>query len=374
MSFSKDFLWGFATSAYQIEGAVSQDGRAPSIWDTFCDIPGRIMDDSSGAVACDSYNRWQDDINMLKSLGARVYRFSVSWSRVIPLGGRNDPINQKGLEFYVRFVDALLDAGIAPFITLFHWDLPQALETRYGGLLNRDEFPLDFENYARTIFAAIPKCKHWNTFNEPWASAAMGYGPGRMAPGRTSDRTKSPEGDTAREPWQVGHTLLIAHGLAVRAYRRSRHSLADGGAIGIALNGDFAIPWDTADPADVQAATRHMEFVISWFADPIYLGEYPASMRAQLGERLPQFTREERELVLGSSRTNENPFSSWKYYIVYFAMLIIGFINMYLTYPETKGHTLEGIREIFDGKNEPERVERDGDDKHPAVNAAPVKL
>lgn len=143
----------------------------------------------------------------------------------------------------------------------------------------------------------------------------MGYGPGRMAPGRTSDRTKSPEGDTAREPWQVGHNLLIAHGLAVRAYRRSFAGTGSGdGAIGIALNGDFAIPWDTADPADVQAATRHLEFVISWFADPIYLGEYPASMRAQLGERLPQFTREERELVLGS-----NDFYSMNHYTTVYA-------------------------------------------------------
>ncbi|KAJ0415346.1 glycoside hydrolase [Aspergillus carlsbadensis] len=298
MSFSKDFLWGFSTSAYQIEGAATQDGRAPSIWDTFCDIPGKIIDDSSGAVACDSYNRWEEDIALLKSLGAKAYRFSVSWSRVIPLGGRNDPINQRGLDFYVRFVDALLDAGITPFITLFHWDLPQALETRYGGLRNRHEFPRDFEHYARTIFAALHKCKHWNTFNELWASAAMGYGAGRMAPGRTSDRTQAAEGDSAREPWQVGHNLLVAHGLAVRAYRRS----ADGdGEIGIALNGDFAYPWDAEDAADVEAATRHMEFVISWFADPIYFGEYPASMRAQLGERLPQFTEEERELVLGSS-------------------------------------------------------------------------
>ncbi|KAJ3533000.1 hypothetical protein NM208_g8179 [Fusarium decemcellulare] len=232
--------------SYQIEGAVAQGGREPSIWDTFCDIPGKIADGSSGTVAYDSYNRWQED------------------SRVILLGGRNDPINQKGLEFYVRLVVALLVAGITPFITLFHWDVPEALEKRYGGLLNRQEFLLDFEHYARTMFAAFPKCKHWNTINEPWASAAGGYGWGRMAPGRSSDCTKSPEGDSTRELWEVGHTLLAAHGLAVRAYRRD----FPGGEIGITPNGDFAYPWEVNDPADVEAANRHIEFVISWFADP----------------------------------------------------------------------------------------------------------
>ncbi|KKA27128.1 hypothetical protein TD95_000360 [Thielaviopsis punctulata] len=300
MSLPSDFLWGFATAAYQIEGSVDVDGRGPSIWDTFCAIPGKIADGSSGAVACDSYRRAASDIDLLKSLGAKCYRFSISWSRVIPLGGRDDPINQAGLDYYIKLVDGLLAAGITPFITLFHWDLPQALHERYGGLLNRSEFPLDFERYARVMFAALPRVKHWITFNEPWCSSVLGYSTGSFAPGRTSDRTKSAEGDSAREPWIVGHNLLVAHGRAVRAYRND-FKKASRGVIGITLNGDAVYPWDASDPRDVAAAERRVEFAISWFADPVYFGKYPESMRAQLGERLPEFTEEEKALVMGSN-------------------------------------------------------------------------
>ncbi|EFX00728.1 beta-galactosidase [Grosmannia clavigera kw1407] len=301
MSLPGNFLWGFATASYQIEGAPDEDGRGPSIWDTFCEIPGKIADGSSGAIACDSYRRWQDDVALLKSLGAQVYRFSISWSRVIPLGGRNDPVNHAGLDHYVRLVDALLEAGITPFITLFHWDLPDGLEKRYGGLLSHDEFPLDFEHYARTVFAAIPKCKHWITFNEPWCSSILGYSLGVFAPGRTSDRSRSAVGDSAHEPWLVGHNLLVAHGRAVRAYRDDFKTASPDGEIGITLNGDATYPWDPEDGEDVAAAQRKLEFSIAWFADPIYFGHYPESMRAQLGDRLPSFTEAERQLVQGSN-------------------------------------------------------------------------
>lgn len=288
------------THSYQVEGAVEQDGRGPSIWDTFCQIPGKIADGSSGAVACDSYNRTADDIALLRQLGARAYRFSLSWSRIIPLGGRHDPVNPAALAHYARFVDDLLAAGITPFVTLYHWDLPDALEQRYGGLRNKDEFPLDFERYARVVFAALPRCKYWITFNEPWCSSILGYSTGYFAPGRTSDRAKSPVGDSAREPWLVGHNLLLAHGRAVKAYRDDFQP-RDQGRIGITLNGDATYPWDPEDPADVEAAERKIEFAISWFADPIYLGDYPASMRAQLGDRLPQWAPDEIALVRGSN-------------------------------------------------------------------------
>ncbi|TFB05627.1 Beta-glucosidase 1A [Trichoderma ghanense] len=289
----KDFQWGFATAAYQIEGAVDQDGRGPSIWDTFCAQPGNIADGSSGVTACDSYNRTADDIALLKSLGARSYRFSISWSRIIPQGGRGDAVNRAGIDHYRRFVDDLLAAGITPFVTLFHWDLPEALHQRYGGPLDRTEFPLDFENYARVVFAALPKVRNWITFNEPLCSAIPGYGSGTFAPGRQS----------ASEPWIVGHNILVAHGRAVRAYRDDFKAAAGGGdgQIGIVLNGDFTYPWDAADPADQEAAQRRLEFFTAWFGDPIYLGDYPASMRKQLGDRLPAFTPEERALVRGSN-------------------------------------------------------------------------
>lgn len=237
---------------------------------------------------------------MLKSLGSQAYRFSLSWSRIIPLGGRNDPVNQAGIDHYRKFVDDLLEAGITPFITLSHWDIPDELEKRYGGLRSREEFPLDFENYARVVFEAIPKCKNWITLNEPWCSSILGYSTGSFAPGRSSNRNKCSEGDSSREPWIVGHNLLVAHGRAVKAYRDDFKE-SNQGEIGIVLNGDYTYPWDVTDPLDVEAANRRIEFAISWFADPIYFGKYPDSMRKQLGDRLPTFTDEEEALVKGSN-------------------------------------------------------------------------
>lgn len=159
-------------------------------------------------------------------------------SRIIPLGGRNDPINQKGLNFYLKFVDDLHGAGITPLVTLFHWDLPDALHQRYGGMLNKEEFVADFTNYARVVFDALgPKVKHWITFNEPWCSAVLGYNTGVFAPGRTSDQTKSPEGDSSRECWIVGHNILVAHGAAVKVYREEFRE-RNGGEVGITLNGE----------------------------------------------------------------------------------------------------------------------------------------
>ncbi|KAG0652398.1 Beta-glucosidase 1B [Hyphodiscus hymeniophilus] len=296
----KDFLWGFATASYQIEGAPEADGRGPSIWDSFCKIPGKIADGSSGDVACDSYNRTAEDIALLKLTGAKAYRFSISWSRIIPIGGRKDPINQAGIDFYKKFVDDLLAEGITPFVTLFHWDLPDGLDKRYGGLLNKEEFVADYGHYSRVLFEAIPKVKYWITFNEPWCSSILGYSTGLFAPGHTSDRTKSAVGDSSRECWTVGHNLLLAHATAVKIYREE-FKAKDGGEIGITLNGDAVYPWDPSDPLDVEAAERKLEFSISWFADPIYLGHYPASMVKQLGDRLPSWTPEEIALVKGSN-------------------------------------------------------------------------
>ncbi|KAJ5894985.1 Beta-glucosidase 1B [Penicillium taxi] len=295
-----DFIWGFATASYQIEGATNVDGRGPSIWDSFCKIPGKIADGSSGEVACASYNRAHEDIALLKECGAPAYRFSLSWSRIIPLGGRNDPVNEKGLQFYIKFVDDLLAAGITPMITLFHWDLPDELDKRYGGFLNKEEFVADFAHYARLVFNVLgSKVKHWITFNEPWCSSVLGYSTGSFAPGRTSDRSKSPIGNSATEPWIVGHNILIAHGTVVKIYRDEFKG--EDGQIGITLNGDWAEPWDPENPADVEACTRRLEFAMSWFADPIYHGKYPDSMVKQLGNRLPTWEPEEIALVRNSN-------------------------------------------------------------------------
>jgi beta-glucosidase len=231
-------------------------------------------------------------------------------------------VNEKGVQHYVKFVDDLLAAGIIPMITLFHWDLPEELDKRYGGLLNKEEFPLDFANYARVVFNALSsKVKLWITFNEPWCSSILGYNTGFFAPGRTSDRTKSKEGDSSRECWIAGHNILLAHGAAVKIYREE-FKPKDNGEIGITLNGklrliqlyisgkgetyisrtgDWTEPWDPENPLDIEACERKLEFAISWFADPVYFGKYPDSMVKQLGDRLPSFTEEEAALLKGSN-------------------------------------------------------------------------
>ena len=276
------------------------DGRGDSIWDTYCRIPGKIADGSDGTVACDSYYRTAEDIALLKRLGAKCYRFSLSWSRIIPVGGRNDAISQKGIDHYVKLVDDLLEAGIVPFVTLLHWDLPQGLFDRYGGFLNKNEFVADFAHYARVCYQAMPKVKDWITFNEPWCSSILGHHYGIFAPGRSSHRDRNPEGDSTTEPWIVGHSILNAHAQAVHIYR-TEFKPTNGGQIGITLNGDWADPFDPSDPEDVKACDRKIEFAISWFADPVYFGRYPQSMRDQLGDRLPEFTAKESALIKGSN-------------------------------------------------------------------------
>lgn len=168
-SLPSDFEWGFATAAYQIEGAVSEDGRGESIWDTFCHLEPTRTKGANGDIACDHYHRYEEDFDLLSKYGAKAYRFSVSWSRIIPLGGRGDAVNEKGIAFYNRLIDALLVRGITPWVTLYHWDLPQALHDRYGGWLNVEESQLDFERYAKICYERFgDRVKNWITLNEPW--------------------------------------------------------------------------------------------------------------------------------------------------------------------------------------------------------------
>lgn len=299
-TFPHDFIWGFATASFQIEGSTNVDGRGKSIWDDFSKIPGKTQDGKDGDVATDSYNRWKEDIELLAEYGVKSYRFSIAWSRIIPLGGRNDPVNQKGIEFYSKFIDALLAKGIIPFVTLYHWDLPQALHDRYGGWLNKEEIVKDYVNYAKICYESFgDRVKHWLTMNEPWCVSILGYGRGVFAPGRCSDRARSPEGDSSTEPYIVAHSVILAHAYAVKLYRDQFKSQQHG-EIGITLNGDWAMPYDNS-PENVAAAQRALDFAIGWFADPVYLGHYPESMRMILGDRLPVFTPEELVVVKGSS-------------------------------------------------------------------------
>jgi beta-glucosidase len=183
----QEFVWGAATAAYQIEGGASQDGKGPSIWDAFSHLDPSHTSNENGDVACDHYNRVAEDVDLMKSYGLDAYRFSISWSRIIPLGGREDPINEKGIKFYNDLIDRLLALGIQPVATLYHWDLPLELQNRYDGMLNTAEFQADFVNYARLCFSRFgDRVKQWITFNEPYIVSIYGFHSGVLAPGRSS--------------------------------------------------------------------------------------------------------------------------------------------------------------------------------------------
>ncbi|GAB3016695.1 beta-glucosidase [Nocardioides flavus (ex Wang et al. 2016)] len=257
--FPTGFGWGMATASYQIEGAVAEDGRTPSIWDTFSRVPGAVMNGDTGDVACDHYHRMADDVALLADLGATTYRFSVAWPRVRPDAG---PVNPAGLAFYDRLVDELLAHDIAPWLTLYHWDLPQVLEDA-GGWTNRDTAHR-FVEYAISVHEALgDRVPTWTTLNEPWCSAFLGYSAGHHAPGRQ-------EGAAGLV---AGHHLLLAHGMAVQELR-SRG--AD--RLGLSLNLTVADPSDPADPVDVDAARRIDGLHNRFFLDPVFRGAYPADV------------------------------------------------------------------------------------------------
>ncbi|GAQ10339.1 beta-glucosidase 1B [Aspergillus lentulus] len=310
------FTWGFATAAYQIEGAVDEDGRGQSIWDTFCHLEPSRTKDANGDVACDHYHRYEEDFDLLTRYGAKEYRFSISWSRIIPLGGREDPVNEAGVAFYNKLIDSLLARGITPWVTLYHWDLPQALQDRYGGWLNVEESQRDFERYARVCYERFgDRVKNWITLNEPWIVSIFGYATGGNAPGRSSINPQSTEGDTATEPWIVGKALIMSHARAAALYNREFRSVQKG-KIGISLNGDYYEPWNAEDERDHAAAERRMEFHIGWFANPVFLvRDYPACMREQLGDRLPEFSPSDFALL----REAESDFYGMNYYTSQFA-------------------------------------------------------
>ncbi|KAF8850183.1 glycoside hydrolase family 1 protein [Acephala macrosclerotiorum] len=298
----KDFYWGYATAATQVEGGWNADGKGESIWDRFAHTPGKVKDASTPNDAVLSYYKTKEDVALLKSYGVTGYRFSLSWTRIIPLGGANDPVNEAGIQYYSNLIDELLANNITPFVTLFHWDTPQALEDRYGGMLHKEKYTPDFVRYAGVCFERFGnRVKHWITYNEPGVYTLAGYAAGVHAPARSSNRALNSEGDSSTEPFIVGHTELISHAYAVKLYRE-KFQKEQGGMIGITLHGNYSEPWDEDDPKDVEAAERAREFEIAWYADPVHkAGDYPASMRAQLGDRLPYFTDEEKKLVLGSS-------------------------------------------------------------------------
>ncbi|MFI0016077.1 GH1 family beta-glucosidase [Streptomyces griseus] len=261
-----DFRWGVATSSYQIEGAAAEDGRTPSIWDTFCRVPGAVEGGEHGDVACDHYHRMPEDVELIAGLGVDTYRFSLAWPRIQP-GGRG-PANEKGLDFYKRLVDELQGRGVTPWITLYHWDLPQELEDA-GGWPARDT-ALRFAEYAALAHEALgDRVEHWTTLNEPWCSAMLGYAYGLHAPGRRD----------LGDAMAAVHHLLLGHGLAAGALRDAAGS--DPLELGITLNLGTATP-ETDSEADREACRRADGMGTRLYLDPLVHGRYPEDIVADL--------------------------------------------------------------------------------------------
>ena len=258
--FPDGFVWGSATAAYQIEGAAQEDGRGPSIWDTFSRTPGRVFAGHTGDVACDHYHRYVDDVAMMADLGLASYRYSISWPRIQPDG--TGPVNSRGLDFYDRLTDELIGKGIDPVVTLYHWDLPQTLESRGGWTVR--ETAEAFAEYAQIVYARLgDRVKTWTTLNEPWCSAYLGYGSGRHAPGISDPASV----------FKAVHHLLLGHGLAARALRA-----AGAQSVSITLNPNSVLPLDPESAADREAARIVDGLHNRIFLDPMIKGEYPADM------------------------------------------------------------------------------------------------
>lgn len=266
--FPDGFIWGAATASYQIEGAVREDGRGPSIWDTFSRTPGRVYSGHTGDVACDHYHRYVEDVAMMADLGLGSYRYSVAWPRIQPDG--TGPVNTRGLDFYDRLTDELIGKGIDPVVTLYHWDLPQTLQDRGGWTVR--ETAEAFAEYAAIVHARLgDRVRTWTTLNEPWCSAYLGYGSGRHAPG-VQDPAAA---------FQAVHHLLLGHGLAARALRS-----AGAQSVSITLNPAAVSPLDPQNPADAAAARIVDGLHNRIFLDPLLRGAYPEDMR----EHMARFT------------------------------------------------------------------------------------
>ena len=268
-AFPSDFVWGAATAAYQVEGAATEDGRGESIWDRFSATPGNVANGDTGAIACDTYHRYAEDIRLMRTLGIGAFRLSVAWPRILPEG--RGPVNRAGLDFYDRLVDDLLANGLDPYVTLYHWDLPQALEEN-GGWPVRDTADA-FTEYTEVVVARLgDRVRHWITQNEPWVISWLGYGLGVHAPGRTSDS----------DALAAGHHILLAHGRAAEVLRRE----APDSEVGIAVDLVPMYPFSDTE-ADIEAAHREDGFRNRWFLDAVLGRGYPEDMLERYAEILP---------------------------------------------------------------------------------------
>uniref|UniRef100_A0A8C2D9N4 Lactase n=1 Tax=Cyprinus carpio TaxID=7962 RepID=A0A8C2D9N4_CYPCA len=299
-TFPEGFHWGVSSSAYQVEGGWNADGKGPSVWDTFTVKPGNIPNNDNGDVACDSYNKIDEDLHMLRALKVKTYRFSLSWSRIFPNGYKSS-LNQKGVDYYNRRIDGLIANNITPMVTLYHWDLPQALLDISGW--DSPEIINIFNEYCDFCYATFgDRVKFWITFNEPQTIAWSGYGLGQIPP------NVNQPGDA---PYRVAHNLLKAHAQAYHTYDE-KYRASQGGLVSISLNAEWAEPLDINVPREVVAADRALQFQLGWFAHPIFKnGDYPDAMKWQVGNkselqgltesRLPSFTDEDKAFIQGTA-------------------------------------------------------------------------
>lgn len=334
-AFPEKFYWGAATASYQIEGAVKEDGRGETIWDRFCKIPGAISNGDTGEIACDSYRRYKEDVAICKKLNLKAYRFSIAWSRIFPDGFGE--VNRKGLQYYENLVEELLSNNITPFVTIYHWDLPQRLQEE-GGWTNRQCID-HYLNYCRVLFKTFHgKVKHWITFNEPWVAAILGYATGMMAPGQR---------DYA-EGLLAAHNMLVSHGKAVRLFREMMLP----GEIGIVLNLSPRKPAGDA-PEDAAAACRNDGNNNRWFLEPLFKGSYPKDMLEYYRSKninLPEILKGDMEII--NTRID---FLGINYYCIEFTkydpkVWPMEFSLTTLNYPTTNygwAVTEEGITEIL---------------------------
>ena len=296
--FPKDFKFGAATAAFQVEGAWLSDGKAPSVWDNLAHLPGYTADNQAPDIAADSYNRYKEDIDLLVAAGIKHYRMSISWPRIVPRGRAGKKVNQLAIKRYKEMFEYMKEKGVTPYVTLYHWDMPAVLQLQGYGFVDR-YFVRDFLYYANISFHEFGTyVKHWFTFNEPWCICML---------------NDFKEREKAEKPYNISYHILVAHAKTVELYRQV-YKEKDNGQIGIVFNMDMTYPKDPNNPKNVEAAYRALNFSLGWFADPIFFGDYPQIMRERVGNRLPTFSDEEKKLLKGSIDFFAfNHYTSWLY-------------------------------------------------------------
>ncbi|XP_076848456.1 lactase-like protein isoform X2 [Brachyhypopomus gauderio] len=299
-TFPTGFSWGAGSSAYQTEGAWDKDGKGLSIWDVFSQKKGKVFLNDTGDSSCESYYKAKDDVSLMTELHLTHYLFSISWPRVIPTGIKSDYVNEKGIKYYDSLIDQLLENKITPIVTLYHWDLPQVLQDKYGGWQNITMVKY-FNDFASLCFERFGnRVKHWITFNNPWSVAVEGYETGEHAPGLKLRGTGA---------YRAAHNIIKAHAKVWHTYDNQWRNKQNG-VVGISLSGDWGEPVDITNQKDIEAAERYVQFYMGWFATPIFHGDYPQIMKDYIGRkssqqglatsRLPTFSAQEKSYIKGT--------------------------------------------------------------------------